>query len=80
VRSSPRTRAQSDYVDARRAISEYYLFGLLFFFAVLPIVPESALVSYLLWVLLLVTVAESLIVGNRVVRLVQQRFPARSDD
>jgi DUF3043 family protein len=69
-----------DYVDARRGISEYYMFGLLFF-AVLLFVPGlrgSALLIYLVWALLLVMVVESIIVGNRVVRLVSQRFPGEN--
>ena len=69
-----------DYVDARRGISEYYMFGLVFF-AVLLFIPAlrgSTLLIYIVWALLLVMIVESLIVGNRVVRLVNQRFPGES--
>jgi hypothetical protein len=69
-----------DYVDARRGISEYYMFGLLFF-AVLLFIPAlrgSSLLIYIVWALLLVMIVESLIVGNRVVKLVNQRFPGES--
>ena len=69
-----------DYVDSRRGISEYYMFGLVFF-AVLLFIPAlrgSTLLIYIVWALLLVMVVESLIVGNRVVRLVNQRFPGES--
>lgn len=69
-----------DYVDSRRGISEYYMFGLLFFVVLLfiPALRGAALLIYLVWALLLVMVVESIIVGNRVVRLVQQRFPGES--
>jgi Protein of unknown function (DUF3043) len=69
-----------DYVDARRGLSEYYMFGLLFF-AVLLFVPQlraSVALDYIVWALLLVMIVESIIVGNRVVRLVNQRFPGES--
>lgn len=69
-----------DYVDSRRGISEYSLFGLLFF-AVLLFIPAlhgSALLIYLVYALLLVMVVESVVVSRRAVRLVQQRFPGES--
>jgi Protein of unknown function (DUF3043) len=69
-----------DYVDSRRGISEYSLFGLMFF-AVLLFIPAlhgSALLIYLVYALLLVMVVESVVVSRRAVRLVQQRFPGES--
>jgi hypothetical protein len=69
-----------DYVDSRRGISEYSLFGLMFF-AVLLFIPQlhgSALLIYLVYALLLIMVVESVIVSRRAVRLVQQRFPGES--
>jgi hypothetical protein len=76
----PAKKLVRDYVDARRGISEYYMFGLLIF-AVLLFIPAlrgSAVVIYLVYALLLVMIAESVIVGNRVVKLVQARLPGQS--
>lgn len=69
-----------DYVDSRRGISEYSLFGLMFF-AILLFIPQlhgSALLIYLVYALLLIMIVESVIVSRRAVRLVQQRFPGES--
>lgn len=69
-----------DYVDSRRGLSEYSLFGLMLF-AVLLFIPGlhgSALVGYVLYALLLVMVVESVVVSRRAIRLVQQRFPGQS--
>jgi Protein of unknown function (DUF3043) len=69
-----------DYVDARRGISEYYMFALIFF-AVLLFIPAlrgATVLIYVVWALLLVMVVESVLVGNRVIRLARQRFPGES--
>lgn len=69
-----------DYVDARRGISEYYIFALLFFAVLLfiPALHSSTILIYAVWVLLIVMVIESVLLGNRVVKQVQQRFPGES--
>lgn len=67
-----------DSVDARRGLSEYSLFGLMFFALLLFIPKLSALLVYVVYALLLVMVVESVLVSRRAVRLVQQRFPGQS--
>jgi len=69
-----------DYVDARRSISEYYMFGILVLVILLfvPGLRKSALLDYLVLVLLLVIVVESYFVGNRIIRLAHQRFPGEN--
>jgi hypothetical protein len=69
-----------DYVDARRSISEYYMFGILVLVVLLfiPALRKSAVLDYLVLVLLLVIVVESYYVGNRILRLARQRFPGES--
>ena len=69
-----------DYVDARRSISEYYMFGILILVILLfvPSLRKSAILDYLVLVLLLVIVVESYFVGNRIIRLAHQRFPGEN--
>jgi hypothetical protein len=69
-----------DYVDARRSISEYYMFGILALVILLfvPALRKSAMLDYLVLVLLLVIVVESYFVGNRIIRLAHQRFPGEN--
>jgi hypothetical protein len=69
-----------DYVDARRSASEYYMFGVVLLVALLfvPSLRKSPVVDYLVLLMLLVIVAESLYVGGRVLKLAQQRFPGES--
>jgi len=69
-----------DYVDSRRSFSEYYMFGVLVLVVLLfvPSLRKSAIVDYLVLVLLAVIVTESVLVGGRVIRLAQQRFPGES--
>jgi Protein of unknown function (DUF3043) len=68
-----------DYVDSRRSVSEYYMFGILVL-VVLLFTPlrKSAVLDYLVLVLLLVILVESYFVGSRVIRLAQKRFPGES--
>jgi hypothetical protein len=69
-----------DYVDARRSISEYYMFGILVLVVLLfvPALRKSAVLDYLVLLLLLVIVVESYFVGNRIIRLAHQRFPGEN--
>lgn len=67
-----------DCVDSRRGLSEYSLFGLMFFAVLLFIPGLSALLVYVVYALLLVMVVESVLVSRRAVRLVQERFPGQS--
>ena len=69
-----------DYVDSRRSISEYYMFGV-FVLVVLLFIPRlrgSAVIDYAVLALLAVIVTESVLVGGRVIKLAQQRFPGES--
>jgi len=69
-----------DYVDSRRSVSEYYMFGVLVLIVLLfiPTLRKSPVVDYAVLVMLLVIVTESVFVGGRVIRLAQQRFPGES--
>jgi hypothetical protein len=69
-----------DYVDSRRSLSEYYMFAIIVL-VVLVFIPglrKSAVLDYLVVLLLLVIVVENYFVGNRVLRLARQRFPGES--
>jgi Protein of unknown function (DUF3043) len=69
-----------DYVDSRRSVSEYYMFGVVVLIVLLfvPTLRKSLAVDYAVLVMLLVIVTEASVVGRRVVRLAQQRFPGES--
>ena len=69
-----------DYVDSRRSASEYYMFGVVVLIVLLfvPTLRKSPAVDYAVLAMLLVIVTESVIVGRRVVKLAQQRFPGES--
>ena len=69
-----------DYVDSRRSVSEYYMFGVLALVVLLfvPTLRKSPVVDYAVLVMLAVIVTESVFVGGRVIRLAQQRFPGES--
>jgi len=69
-----------DYVDSRRSISEYYMFAVLVLVILLfiPSLRKSAVIDYAVLALLLVIVTESVLVGGRVIKLAQQRFPGES--
>jgi Protein of unknown function (DUF3043) len=69
-----------DYVDARRSISEYYMFGVLVLVVLLflPALRKSAVIDYAVLVILAVIVLESILVSGRVIKLAQQRFPGES--
>jgi len=69
-----------DYVDARRSISEYYMFGVLVLVVLLflPALRKSAVIDYAVLVILAVIVIESILVSSRVIKLAQERFPGES--
>ncbi len=69
-----------DYVDSRRSLSEYYMFAVLVLVVLLfiPSLRKSSVVDYAVLILLAVIVTESVLVGGRVIRLAQQRFPGES--
>jgi Protein of unknown function (DUF3043) len=69
-----------DYVDARRSISEYYMFGVLVLVILLflPALRKSAVIDYAVLVILAVIVIESILVSGRVIKLAQERFPGES--
>ncbi len=69
-----------DYVDARRSISEYYMFGVLVLVVLLflPALRKSAVIDYAVLIILAVIVIESVLVSGRVIKLAQQRFPGES--
>jgi hypothetical protein len=69
-----------DYVDSRRSLSEFYMFGVLFLVVLLfiPGLRQSAVVDYAVLALLLVIITESTIVGSRVIKMAHQRFPGET--
>ena len=69
-----------DYVDSRRSISEYYMFGVLVLVVLLflPALRKSAVIDYAVLLILAVIVIESIFVSGRVIKLAQQRFPGES--
>ena len=69
-----------DYVDSRRGISEFYMFGVLVLVVLLflPALRKSAVVDYAVLLLLAVIVTESILVSGRVIKLAEQRFPGES--
>lgn len=69
-----------DYVDSRRSISEYYMFGVLVLVVLLflPALRKSAVIDYAVLIILAVIVIESVLVSGRVIKLAQQRFPGES--
>jgi len=69
-----------DYVDSRRSFSEYYMFAVLVLVILLfiPSLRKSAVIDYAVLALLLVIVTESVLVGGRVIKLAQQRFPGET--
>jgi hypothetical protein len=69
-----------DYVDSRRSISEYYMFGVLVLVVLLflPALRKSAVIDYAVLLILAVIVIESILVSGRVIKLAQERFPGES--
>jgi hypothetical protein len=69
-----------DYVDSRRRISEFYMYGLLVLMVLLFInVPAvQTIVPLLVMVAVLVMVAEGIFIGRQVRTLVEQRLPGES--
>ncbi len=69
-----------DYVDSRRSLSEYYMFGVLVLVVLLfvPALRKSAVVDYAVLLILAVIIIESMFTSGRVIKLAQQRFPGES--
>jgi hypothetical protein len=67
-----------DYVDSRRRLSEYYMFALAFMLVLLIIPAGRVYFQYLVLLVLAVIIGEGYLVGRRVMRLAQQRFPGES--
>lgn len=69
-----------DYVDSRRTLSEYYLYAVVLLVAALfvPGLHKSVLFDYIFLGVLAVLVVEAYLIGRRVVRLAQQRYPGES--
>ena len=69
-----------DYVDSRRSLSEYYMFGVLVLVVLLfvPALRKSAAIDYVVLLILAVIVIESIIVSSRVIKLAHERLPGES--
>ncbi|HEY7146940.1 MAG TPA: DUF3043 domain-containing protein [Streptosporangiaceae bacterium] len=67
-----------DYVDSRRRLSEYYMYAVGLLVVLLFIPGLRAYADYLIIVVLMVMISEGFLVGSRITRLAQQRFPGES--
>lgn len=69
-----------DYVDSRRTLSEYYLYGVVALVAVLfvPALHKSLVVDYVVLAILAVLLTEGYLIGRKVLNLAQQRYPGES--
>jgi hypothetical protein len=69
-----------DVVDARRGISEFYLYGIVFLIAALflPALRKTLAVDYIILLILAIIVIEGWYVSNKVLRLARDRFPGQS--
>jgi Protein of unknown function (DUF3043) len=69
-----------DYVDSRRSLSEFYMFGVLVLVVLLfvPALRKSAAIDYAVLLILAVIVTESIIVSSRVIKLAHERLPGES--
>ncbi len=69
-----------DVVDARRGISEYYLYGVavLVLLLFIPGLRGSGIVDVLIVAILLIIIGEGWWVSRRVIALAQERFPGES--
>ena len=69
-----------DYVDSRRSLSEYYMFGVLVLVVLLfvPTLRKSAAIDYAVLLILAVIITESIFVSGKVIKLAQQRFPGEN--
>lgn len=69
-----------DYVDSRRRLSEFYMYGLIVLMALLFIrnVVVQSIVPLLVMVAVVVMLVEGIFIGFRVRALVQQRLPGES--
>ena len=69
-----------DYVDSRRTLSEYYLYAVVLLVVALfvPALHKSLLIDYVVLGILAVLVAESYLIGRRVINLARQRYPGES--
>lgn len=64
-----------DYVDSRRRISEYYMYGLGALVILLFIPATRLIVDYLVLSVVLIMLAEGAFLGRQVVKLAAERFP-----
>ena len=66
-----------DYVDSRRRLSEFYMYGLLVMLALLfvPSKLVQAIVPLIVIVAILIMLVEGIFIGHRVRALAQERLP-----
>jgi Protein of unknown function (DUF3043) len=64
-----------DYVDSRRRISEYYMYGLGVLVVLLFIPATRLIVDYLVLGVVLIMLAEGTFLGRQVLKLAAERFP-----
>ncbi len=70
-----------DYVDSRRTLSEFYLYGVVVLLAALFIPAlhkNSLLIDYVVLAILVVLLTEAYFIGRKVISLAQQRYPGES--
>jgi hypothetical protein len=64
-----------DYVDSRRRISEYYMYGLGVLVILLFLPATRLIVDYLVLGVVLIMLAEGTFVGRQIVKLAAERYP-----
>jgi hypothetical protein len=70
-----------DYVDSRRTLSEFYLYGVVVLLAALFIPAlhkNSLLIDYVVLAILVVLLTEAYFIGQKVISLARQRYPGES--
>lgn len=71
-----------DYVDARRRLSEYYMYAvfvlLLIMFFIKNVALQSSIIPGLVIIMILVMVVEGYFIGRRARKLAAERFPGQS--
>jgi hypothetical protein len=64
-----------DYVDSRRRLSEYYMYGLGVLVVLLFLPSTRLFVDYLVLVVVVIMLAEGSFIGRQIVKLAKERFP-----
>ena len=64
-----------DYVDSRRRISEYYMYGLGVLVVLLFLPSARLFIDYLVLAVVVIMLTEGSFIGRQIVKLAKERFP-----